>query len=57
MTYALREARSPSAHALAAPIARLIALMALVALGLSGVPFHDPFHARSPLPPSFCYCA
>ena len=33
MTYALREARDLPAHALAAPIAREIALMALTALG------------------------
>ena len=42
MTYALRETRSLPAHALAAPIARVMARMALAALGLSG----DPVHAR-----------
>jgi integrase len=49
-TDALREARALTAHALAALIAREIALMALAALGLSGDPFHGPFHAqrRSP---------
>jgi GntR family transcriptional regulator len=31
----------PAAHALTAPIARAIALMALTALGLPGKPFHD----------------
>ena len=36
MTYALREARSLATHALAAPIAREHARMALAALGLSG---------------------
>ena len=46
MTYALREARDLAACALAAPIPPVIALAALVALGLSGGPFHDPFHAR-----------
>jgi hypothetical protein len=46
MTYALREAGDLAAHALAAPIARKIALAALAALGLSKDPFHDPFHAR-----------
>jgi hypothetical protein len=33
-------------HALAALIARVIALTALAALGLSKDPFHEPFHAR-----------
>ena len=46
MTYALREARSLAAHALAAPIAREIALTALTALGLSRDPVHEPVHAR-----------
>ena len=45
MTYALREARYLSAHALAAPMEPIIALTALAALVLPGVPFHDPFHA------------
>jgi hypothetical protein len=48
MTYALRGARSLSAHALAAPIARAIAPVALAALGLSGDPVHEPVHARRP---------
>jgi hypothetical protein len=48
MTYALREARAPAAHALAALIARLIARMALAALGLSGDPVHEPVHVRDP---------
>ena len=46
MTYALREARSPAPHALAALIAREIALTALAALGLSKDPFHEPFHGH-----------
>ena len=33
---------------LAALIAPTIALMTLATLGLSGAPFHDPFHARVP---------
>ncbi len=45
---ASREARSRAAHALAAPMARAIARMALAALGLSGDPVHDPVHARGP---------
>jgi len=46
MTYALREVRSLAPHALAAPIARAIALTAMAALELSKDPFHEPFHAR-----------
>jgi hypothetical protein len=46
MTYALREARAAAAHALPAPIARIIALTAPKTLGLSGTPFHEPFHGR-----------
>jgi hypothetical protein len=49
MTHALREACCLTAHALPAPIARQIALTAVVALGLSGKPFHEPFHAQGPL--------
>jgi hypothetical protein len=45
MTYALREARARAAHALAAPIPRVIALIALAALGLSGDSVHEPVHA------------
>ena len=47
MTYALREARDLAVSTLPALIARIIAFIALAALGLSGEPFHDPFHARS----------
>jgi hypothetical protein len=46
MTYALRVACCPPAHALPAPIARIIALTAPTTLGLSGTPFHEPFHGR-----------
>ena len=45
MTYALREACSRAADALAAPIAPVIALMTPAALGLSGDPVHEPVHA------------
>jgi hypothetical protein len=45
MTYALREARAPAVHALAAPIARVMARMALAALRLAGDPVHDSVHA------------
>jgi len=41
---ALRGACSDASHALAAPIARAIALAALAALGLSGDPVHEPVH-------------
>ena len=57
MTYALRGARAAAAHALAAPIARAIAQMALAALGLSGDPVHEPVHARDPASPASCCCA
>ena len=48
MTYALREACSRSADALAAPIAPVIALMTPAALGLSGDPVHEPVHGPRP---------
>ena len=48
MTYALRGASSPASHALAAPIAREIALIAHAALGLSGDAVHEPVHVRDP---------
>jgi predicted DNA-binding transcriptional regulator YafY len=57
MTYALREARAAPAHALAAPIARAIARMALAALGLSGDPVHEPVRVRDPASPASCYRA
>jgi hypothetical protein len=44
MTYASRVACCLPAHALPAPIARIIALTAPTTLGLSGRPFHEPFH-------------
>jgi hypothetical protein len=47
MTYALREACSRAARALATPIALLIALVAHAALGLSGEPFHADGKQRS----------
>jgi hypothetical protein len=40
MTYALRVACCLPAHALPAPIARIIALTAPMTLGLSDTPFH-----------------
>src|SRR5690348_10776479 len=51
MTYALRGTRSRAAHALAAPIARGMARIALSALGLSGDPVHEPVHVRRPVRP------
>jgi hypothetical protein len=56
MTYALRGARSLSTHALAAPIARVIARMALTALGLSGDPVHEPVHVQDPASPHLLLC-
>ena len=41
----LQEVRPPAPRTLAAWMTRLITLTALVALGLSGAPFHEPFHA------------
>jgi hypothetical protein len=41
----LQEVRPHAPCALAAPMARVIALMALTALGLSGAPVHEPVHA------------
>ena len=56
--HALRETRSLAMDALAAPIAREIALTALAALGLSTDPFHDLFHARGRcVTPSCSLCA
>src|SRR5580700_3509177 len=46
-TYALREACDPAPNALAAPIARVIALTALAALGVSGDPVHESVHAKA----------
>jgi len=46
MTYALRGARDLAAYALAAPIAPIIALTVLAALGLSGDPVHETVHTR-----------
>ena len=43
---ALRGACCLPANALPAPIARIIALTAPKTLGLSGTPFHEPFHGR-----------
>jgi hypothetical protein len=54
MTYALRGACSPAAHALAAPMSRGIALIALGALGLSGDPVHEPVHAPELYPRVVC---
>jgi len=45
LTCRLQEVRPPAPSALAAPMARVIALMTPVALRLSGGTFHEPFHA------------
>jgi hypothetical protein len=57
MTYALRGARAAAAHSLAAPMARVIARMALAALGLPGDPVYEPVHFRGPASRPSCYCA
>jgi hypothetical protein len=57
MTYALRGARSRAAHTLAAPIPRIITLMAFAALGLSKDPFHEPFHAHGLASRRLVHCA
>ena len=41
MTCRLQEVRPRAPYVLAAPMAMVIALTALVALGLSGAPFHE----------------
>jgi hypothetical protein len=46
MTCRLQEVRPPAPNALAARIARVIALTAHTALGLFGASSHDPFHAN-----------
>jgi hypothetical protein len=48
MTYALREACSRPPHALAAPIAPVIALTTPAALGLSDDSVHEPVHSSRP---------
>ena len=45
LTCRLQEVRPPAPSALTALMARVIARIALVALGLSGATFHEPFHA------------
>jgi hypothetical protein len=46
LTCRLQEVRPPAPSALAALMARVIALMTPAALGLSGRTFHAPFHAE-----------
>ena len=45
LTCRLQEVCSQAAHALAAPMAQSIALMAPTALGLFGASSHESFHA------------
>ena len=49
LTCRLQEVRPRTPGALAAPMTRVIALMALTALGLSGAPVHEPVHSRGPM--------
>ena len=46
MTCRLLEVRSRAPIALAAPMARIITLTAVAALGLSEAPVHEPVHGR-----------
>jgi len=50
LTCRLQVVRPRAPCVLAAMMARLIALTALAALGLSGDPVHEPVHARGPAP-------
>ena len=57
LAYRLQEVRPCATRALPARMTRIIALMALAALGLSGAPSHEPSHARGPhVPPSATVC-
>jgi hypothetical protein len=47
LTCRLQEVRPRALSALAARMARVIALEALATLGLSGASFHEPFHAEA----------
>lgn len=51
------EKHDPVHPALAAPFARVIALMALATLGFPDDPVHDPVHAGSPRHTYSVYCA
>ena len=48
LTCRLQEVRPRALCALAARMARVMALMAPAALGLSGAPVHEPVHAQGP---------
>jgi hypothetical protein len=54
MTCRLQEVRLLAAGALAAPMTRVIALIALAALRLSDRTFHEPFHADDGQIPGGC---
>ena len=53
----LQEVRPHAMCALAALMTRVIALMALAALGLTEAPVHEPVHVEAPAPNSSYYCA
>ena len=57
LTCRLQEVRPHAPSVLTAQIARIIALMALAVLGLSGESFHEPFHASNSNALPLCYCA
>ena len=56
LTCRLQEVWPCARCALPARMTRVIALTALAALGSSGAPFHEPFHAEGPAtgPPGYC---
>jgi deoxyribonuclease V len=55
LTCRLQEVRPAAACARAAPMARVIALTAPIALGLPAAPVHEPVHGRGSCLPSSCY--
>jgi hypothetical protein len=57
LTCRLQEVRPRAPVAPAAPMAQVNAPTALVALGLSWVPVHEPVHDRGPYISSSYYCA
>jgi hypothetical protein len=50
----LQEVRPHATCALPGQMTRIIALMALTTLGLSGAPVHEPVHAEASCPVNLC---
>jgi hypothetical protein len=57
LTKGLQGARPHALSVLPAQMTRIIALTALIALGLPDVPVHEPVHGRGAHLPLSCYCA